>query len=52
MLVHKFLNQFLKLKMQREIKKFKGAEQAFQKIKASTGVNDANEIVRKFLGRE
>lgn len=51
-MVHKFLNQFLKLKMQREIKKFQGAEQAFQKIKAATGINDANEIVRKFLGRE
>lgn len=38
--------------MQREIQRFSGVEQAFQKIKASTGVNDANEIVKKFLGRE
>ena len=38
--------------MQREIKKFSSVEQGFQKIKAATGVTDANEIVRKFLGRE
>jgi hypothetical protein len=29
LLVHKFLNQFLRLKMQREIKKFSSVEQGF-----------------------
>ncbi|KAM3147750.1 hypothetical protein pb186bvf_000078 [Paramecium bursaria] len=52
LLVHKFLNHFLKNKMQRGIKQFQHLEIAFQKIKASTGVTDANEIVQKFLGRE
>ena len=34
--VHKFLNNFLKAKMEREMEKFKIIEQAYQKIKAST----------------
>ncbi|KAL4499805.1 hypothetical protein ABPG72_015154 [Tetrahymena utriculariae] len=51
-LVHQFLSTFLKKKMESEMKKYQGIEQAFQKIKASTGVNDAGEIVHKFLNRE
>ena len=33
---HKFLNYFLKLKMEREIKNYTEVEKAYQKIKAST----------------
>lgn len=36
MLVHKFLNQFLKDKMEREMSKYRAVEQAYQKIKAQT----------------
>ncbi|CAK86081.1 unnamed protein product (macronuclear) [Paramecium tetraurelia] len=52
LLVHKFLNSFLKSKMQRGIAQYHHLEIAFQKIKASTGISDANEIVQKFIGRE
>jgi len=52
LLVHKFLNTFLKAKMQRGIDQYSHLEEAFQKIKASTGVVDANVIVSKFIGRE
>ncbi|CAD8080787.1 unnamed protein product [Paramecium sonneborni] len=52
LLVHKFLNSFLKSKMQRGIAQYQNLEIAFQKIKASTGISDANEIVQKFIGRE
>lgn len=34
------------------MKKFQIIEQAFQRIKASTGIGDALEIVNKFLSRE
>lgn len=34
------------------MKKYSDVEQAFQKIKAATGVHDAGEIVQKFLNRE
>mmetsp|Transcript_13927 Transcript_13927/g.11901 ORF Transcript_13927/g.11901 Transcript_13927/m.11901 type:complete len:168 (-) Transcript_13927:934-1437(-) len=52
LLVHKFLNYFLKRKMEREMKQYESVEQAFQKIKASTGLTDAKEIVNKFVNRE
>lgn len=32
--------------------KYRGVEKAFQEIKASTGISEANEIVHKFLNRE
>lgn len=35
-MVHRFLNVFLKRKMEREMKKFQIIEQAFQRIKAAT----------------
>lgn len=38
--------------MQRGIDQYSHLEEAFQKIKASTGVVDANVIVSKFIGRE
>ncbi|CAD8151373.1 unnamed protein product [Paramecium octaurelia] len=52
LLVHKFLNSFLKSKMQMGINQYQNLEIAYQKIKASTGISDANEIVQKFIGRE
>ena len=50
--VHKFLNNFLKKKMEREMKKYTIVEQAFHKIKGSTGLSDSKEIVLKFIGKE
>lgn len=38
--------------MEREMKKYAVVEQAFQKIKAATGLGDAREIVNKFINRE
>ena len=38
--------------MEREIKNYTGVEKAYQKIKASTGIASAHEIVKKFLARE
>ena len=34
------------------MKQYESVEQAFQKIKASTGLTDAKEIVNKFVNRE
>mmetsp|Transcript_7870 Transcript_7870/g.8855 ORF Transcript_7870/g.8855 Transcript_7870/m.8855 type:complete len:575 (+) Transcript_7870:29-1753(+) len=51
-MVHKFVSLFLKRKMEREMGKYKTIEQAFQKIKASTGLSDAREIVNRFVNRE
>jgi hypothetical protein len=52
LMVHKFLASFLKKKMDREMKQYEAVERAFQKIKASTGLADAREIVSKFVRRE
>ena len=35
-MVHRFLSNFMKKKMDREMKQYEGVERAFQKIKAST----------------
>ncbi|OMJ94646.1 hypothetical protein SteCoe_2138 [Stentor coeruleus] len=43
---------FLRKKLEKEVVKGVSIEQAFQKIKAATGVSDINEIVEKFLTRE
>lgn len=45
-------SQFLKKKMEREMKRTYEIEDAFQKIRASTGLTDVQEIVHKFLTRE
>lgn len=50
--VHKFLNMFLKRKMEREMKKYEIVEKAFHKIKGATGLSDSKEIVKKFIGKE
>jgi len=52
LMVHRFLASFLKKKMDREMKTYESVERAFQKIKASTGLADAREIVSKFVRRE
>jgi len=52
LLTHKFLKFFLKNKIDRQVRRYESSEKAFQKIKASTGLTDLNEIISKFLGRE
>lgn len=51
-LAQKFYSNFLKHKMDREMKANAEYEQAFQKIRAQTGYSDVQEIVQKFLKRE
>lgn len=43
---------FLKKKMESEMGKSKGIEDAFQKIRNATGLSDVSDIVQKFLQRE
>ncbi|KRX00068.1 hypothetical protein PPERSA_07265 [Pseudocohnilembus persalinus] len=52
LLVHQFVSTFMKLKMEREMNQYSKVEKAFQKIKASTGISEAGQIVHKFLNRE
>ena len=52
LLVKKFWNGFLKRKMEREMSSNVQIEEAFKRIKSSTGIQDIQEIVRKFLSRE
>lgn len=52
LLVHKFLSFFLKKKMDRELKRFATVEDAYRRIRASTGISDPEEIVRKYFTRE
>ena len=42
----------MKKKMEKEMKRTFEIEDAFQKIRASTGFSDVQEIVHKFLTRE
>ena len=51
-MVQKLWCQFLKKKMEAEMKKFRQLEEAFQKIRTSTGNSDVQEMVHKFLTRE
>lgn len=51
-MVQKMWSQFLKKKMEHEMKRTYEIEDAFQKIRASTGLTDVQEIVHKFLTRE
>ena len=51
-LVHKFWNSFLRRKMEREIQNNSDVSEAFEKIRTSTGLEDFQEIVKKFLSRE
>ena len=50
--MHKFLAFFLKKKMDRELKRFSTVEDAYRRIKASTGISDPEEIVKKYFTRE
>jgi hypothetical protein len=52
LLVHKFLSFFLRKKMEREMKRFSTVEDAYRRIKASTGISDPEEIVKKYFSRE
>ncbi len=52
LLVHKFLSFFLKKKMDRELKRFSTVEDAYRRIKASTGISEPEEIVKKYFSRE
>lgn len=52
LLVHKFLGFFLRKKMDRELKRFSTVEDAYRRIKASTGISDPEEIVKKYFTRE
>jgi cell division protein FtsB len=42
----------LRRKIEREIREYENVEKAYQKIKASTGLNDTREIVHRFVNRE
>lgn len=50
--IQKLWCEFLKKKMESEMKKFHNLEEAFQKIRTSTGNADVQEMVTKFLTRE
>ena len=50
--VQKLWSQFLKKKMENEMEKYRALEDAFQKIRTSTGNGDVQEMVHKFLTRE
>ena len=51
-MVQKLWSALLKKKMEKEMSRFREIEEAFQKIRASTGFSDVQEIVHKFLTRE
>lgn len=42
----------LRNKIEKEMEKFKVVEFAFKEIKTATGVNDAKNLVRKYLNKE
>ena len=52
LLVNKLWSLFLKKKMEKDMAKVANYEKAFMKIKNSTGNDDIQEIVKKFLTRE
>lgn len=52
LLIYKFWNTFLRRKMEREIQNNSDVSEAFEKIRGSTGLEDFQEIVKKFLSRE
>jgi hypothetical protein len=51
-MVQRLWSQFLKKKMDKEMKRTLEVEEAFQRIKSATGYTDVQEIVQKFLTRE
>ncbi|CAG9333023.1 unnamed protein product [Blepharisma stoltei] len=52
LLMHRFWYTVLQRKLDAEMQKAIGVEQAFQKIRAATGLMDVQEIVERFLTRE
>ncbi len=51
-MVQKVWSIYLKKKMDSEMEKTKGIEDAFQRIRNATGLSDVQDIVQKFLTRE
>lgn len=51
-LAQRFWSSFLKVKMEKEMKRTHDIEKAFQDIRAQTGLSDVQEIVNRFLTRE
>jgi len=51
-LVHKFVHLFYKKQMDEEMKRHQQVELAFQKIRATVGISDAQQFVEKFIKRE
>lgn len=51
-MAHLMLKNFLNNNIQKEMDKYNQVEQSFNKIKAETGISDAQEFVNKFLFRE
>ena len=51
-MIQKIWSQFYKKKMEKEMFQSKDIEEAFQRIKARTGMSDVQEVVHKFLTRE
>lgn len=50
--VQKLWNTFMRKKMEKEMHNSQAIDDAFKAIKTATGVNDVQEMVRKFLTRE
>ena len=50
--MQRLYSAFLKKKMENEMKKNYGIEDAFQKIRTATNLSNVNEIVHRFLTRE
>lgn len=51
-LTHRFLEEMMRVKMEREMHRFKLIEEAFKSIKLATGVAETSELVNKFLNKE
>lgn len=52
LMAHRFWYLYLVKKMEKDIEKFSSTEKAFQKVRKIAGVNDASEMVTKFLTAE
>lgn len=50
--MHRLWARFLESKLQKEMQKSNSVEEAFQKIRVTTGLDEVNEIVERFLTRE
>jgi hypothetical protein len=51
-MIQKMWSQYYKMKMNKEMKKSSVIEDAFQRIRSQTAINDVQEIVHKYLKRE